>query len=90
MLLNMSTSRVLTMEYLPGIKITDADEIEKAGLSQKILAQRLAESYLLQLCTHGFFHCDPHPGNLACDNGYPDGRIIYYDFGMMSEMSPNI
>ncbi|CAM9736678.1 unnamed protein product, partial [Ectocarpus fasciculatus] len=83
-LMNMSTSRVLTMEYIPGIKITDVDAIANAGLDRKVLANRLAESYLLQLFKHGFFHCDPHAGNLACDQG---GRLIYYDFGMMSDIS---
>lgn len=82
--MNMSTSRVLTMEYIPGIKITDVDAIANAGLNRKVLANRLAESYLLQLFKHGFFHCDPHAGNLACDQG---GRLIYYDFGMMSDIS---
>lgn len=89
-LMNTSTSRVLTMEYLPGMKITDVKAIEEAGFSRKLLANRLAESYLIQICKHGFFHCDPHPGNLAVDRGHPDGRIIYYDFGMMSELNQSI
>ena len=88
--MNMSSSRVLTMQYLPGIKVTDVKAMERAGYDRKVLAKRLAESYLIQLCEHGFYHCDPHPGNLACDSGYPGGRLIYYDFGMMSELNQNI
>merc|ERR1712070_77849 len=48
----------------------------------------LAKSYLLQLCQHGFFNTDPHPGNLAVDSGVPGGRIIFYDFGQATELEP--
>ena len=84
---NMTTPQVITMEYVPGIKTNDIDAIEAAGINRKDLARKSAESYLTQICRHGFFHCDPHPGNLACDaqNG---GRLIYYDFGMMDELKP--
>lgn len=77
---------VLTMEFVPGIKISNLEAIEAAGLDRQILAKRSAESYMTQLCRHGFFHCDPHPGNVACDNAVPGGRLIYYDFGMMDEI----
>ena len=63
-----------------GIKVSDIQKIEAAGIDRQLLAKRSAESYLFQLCRHGFFHCDPHPGNVACDN-YMGGRLIYYDFG---------
>lgn len=81
-----STSKVLCMEFLEGIKISDLDKIDAAGVDRALLARRTAECYLAQLCRHGFFHCDPHPGNLACD-AVGGGRIIFYDFGMMDQLS---
>jgi len=84
-----TTSRVLTMEYVPGIKINDYEAIEKAGIDRQLLADRSAESYLTQLLRHGYFHTDPHCGNLAVD-AVDGGRLIYYDFGMMSTFEPNI
>lgn len=86
---NLTSERVVTMEYVPGIKINNIAEIEKRGIDRGVLAKRSAEAYLTQLCRHGFFHCDPHPGNVACDeqNG---GRLIFYDFGMMDEFKPSV
>lgn len=86
---DLTSPRVLTMEYVPGIKINDYDAIDRAGLDRKLLAQRSAESYLSQLLRHGYFHTDPHCGNLAVDT-VAGGRLIYYDFGMMSAFEPNI
>ena len=85
MYLNLTTGSVVTMEFVSGIKINDVARIDAAGIDRKLLAKRSAESYLTQLCRHGFFHCDPHPGNLACD-AEEGGRLIYYDFGMMDEL----
>jgi len=56
-----TSRRVLAMEYCPGIKVSDIEKIDAAGIDRKLLAKRSAESYLFQLCRHGFFHCDPHP-----------------------------
>jgi len=85
-----SCSRVITMEYVPGVKISDKEALEERGYDQAKLADHLTTSYMEQLCRHGFFHCDPHPGNLAVDDGYPGGRLIYYDFGMMEEVEPHV
>lgn len=86
---DLTCERVLTMEFVPGIKINDYEAIERAGIDRKLLAARSAESYLTQLLRHGYFHTDPHCGNLAVDT-VAGGRIIYYDFGMMSQFSPTI
>ncbi|KAG2659306.1 protein ACTIVITY OF BC1 COMPLEX KINASE 8, chloroplastic-like [Panicum virgatum] len=84
-----TTPQVLTMEYVPGIKINRIQQLDKLGVDRKRLGRYAVESYLEQILSHGFFHADPHPGNIAVDdvNG---GRLIFYDFGMMGSISPNI
>ncbi|MBW4661234.1 MAG: AarF/ABC1/UbiB kinase family protein [Drouetiella hepatica Uher 2000/2452] len=78
-----SSPRVLTLEYMPGIKISHYEAIEAAGLDRTHLAKLGAKAYLHQLLTDGFFHADPHPGNLAVAT---DGSLIFYDFGMMGQV----
>ncbi|XP_021802606.1 uncharacterized protein LOC110746675 isoform X2 [Prunus avium] len=84
-----TTPQVLTMEYVPGIKINKIQAIDQLGIDRQRLGRYAVESYLEQILAHGFFHADPHPGNIAVDdvNG---GRLIFYDFGMMGSISPNI
>jgi predicted unusual protein kinase regulating ubiquinone biosynthesis (AarF/ABC1/UbiB family) len=82
-----TSPRVLTLEYLPGIKISNYSAIEAAGLERKVLAKLGAKAYLQQLFYDGFFHADPHPGNLAVN---PDGALIFYDFGMMGQIKTNV
>lgn len=82
-----STHRVLTLEYLPGIKVSDFEALAAAGLDRKAIARIGAESYLRQVLKDGFFHADPHPGNLAVQ---PNGSLIFYDFGMMGRIRPDI
>ncbi|XP_008440678.1 protein ACTIVITY OF BC1 COMPLEX KINASE 8, chloroplastic isoform X2 [Cucumis melo] len=84
-----TTPQVLTMEYVPGIKINKIKALDQLGLDRKRLGRYAVESYLEQILSHGFFHADPHPGNIAVDdvNG---GRLIFYDFGMMGSISSNI
>ncbi len=74
-----TTSRVLTMEYLPGVKITDQDTLRAKGLDPDEIALRTAEIFLQQIFRDGLFHADPHPGNIFVAD---DGRIILLDFGM--------
>jgi predicted unusual protein kinase regulating ubiquinone biosynthesis (AarF/ABC1/UbiB family) len=82
-----TSGSVMTMEYLPGPKITDVAAIQARGLDPKPIAKRATEAYLLQILTHGFFHADPHPGNIALS---PNGSLIFYDFGMMGSIATNI
>lgn len=76
--------RVLTLEYLPGTKISQVADLEEQGLNLAKIGNELVNSYLEQVLMHGFFHADPHAGNLSVD---PEGNIIIYDFGMMGEIS---
>ncbi|KAG2651807.1 hypothetical protein PVAP13_1NG316200 [Panicum virgatum] len=84
-----TTPQVLTMEYVPGIKINRINQLDKLGVNRKRLGRYAVESYLEQILSHGFFHADPHPGNIAVDD-FNGGRLIFYDFGMMGSISPNI
>ena len=83
----LSTRRVLCLDYLPGIKINDREAIVEAGIDPCAVAEIGAASYLKQLVRFGFFHADPHPGNLAVAS---DGALIYYDFGMMGVLSDGL
>jgi predicted unusual protein kinase regulating ubiquinone biosynthesis (AarF/ABC1/UbiB family) len=83
----LSTRRVLCLDYVPGIKITDRQALLEAGIVPAAVAEKGAASYLQQLVRFGFFHADPHPGNLAVA---ADGALIYYDFGMMGQLSSRL
>ena len=77
--------RVLTMEWITGVKLTNAQEIRSQGNDASYLVEVGVQCSLRQLLEHGFFHADPHPGNLLVT---PDGKLAYLDFGMMSEIKP--
>ena len=74
-----SSERVLTMEFMEGIKISDIDRIDKAGYDRELITVRGADFFLKQVFEHGFFHADPHPGNIFV---LPDNVICLLDFGM--------
>ena len=78
-----SSTCVLTLEWINGFKLTDTDRIKTAGLDTDTLIQVGVVSGLRQLLEHGFFHADPHPGNLFA---LADGRMAYIDFGMMDQL----
>jgi ubiquinone biosynthesis protein len=78
-----TTERILTMEYIDGVKASDIHRIEQEGLDRKIITARGADLILKQVFDHGFFHADPHPGNLFV---LPSNVICYLDFGMMGSV----
>ncbi|GAB1540514.1 hypothetical protein NUACC21_31830 [Scytonema sp. NUACC21] len=79
-----TNTTVLTLEWINGFKLTDTKRIREAGLDPEGIIQIGVTSGLQQLLEHGFFHADPHPGNLFA---LPDGRMAYIDFGMMDQLS---
>jgi len=97
-----TTKRVLTLENIQAIKITDYNKITSSGISRKQVAKRLFEIYLQQIFEDGFFHADPHPGNLfvePCSNdemhedangGFQSWSLNIVDFGMVGKVPENI
>jgi predicted unusual protein kinase regulating ubiquinone biosynthesis (AarF/ABC1/UbiB family) len=77
--------RVLTMEWITGTKLTQMEAIRAQGIDASYLINVGVQCSLRQLLENGFFHADPHPGNLLAT---PDGKLAYLDFGMMSEVKP--
>jgi predicted unusual protein kinase regulating ubiquinone biosynthesis (AarF/ABC1/UbiB family) len=77
--------RVLTMEWITGTKLTQPQEVYAQGIDASHLIDVGVQCSLRQLLEHGFFHADPHPGNLLAT---PEGKLAYLDFGMMSEVKP--
>ncbi|HVC29609.1 MAG TPA: AarF/UbiB family protein [Steroidobacteraceae bacterium] len=82
-----STRRVLLMEFIHGIKITDLDALRAAGIEIKALCMLFLRTYFEQIMVHGFFNADPHPGNVLV---LPDGpRIALLDFGLVKQLDPD-
>lgn len=79
-----SRQRVLTLEFVSGYKVTDRAGLLAAGIDPKTVAGNLVDSYLKQALIHGFYHADPHPGNLFVR---PDGGIVFIDFGMVGRIT---
>ena len=84
---DMSSEKVLCLSYLEGTKISDLEKLQSQEIDLPKIAEVGAISYLKQLVNYGFFHADPHPGNLAVSN---KGKLIFYDFGMMGNISNNL
>lgn len=79
-----TTRRVLVMEYMPGVKITDVDHLRNSGVDPSRVMQLLVEAFCIQVLKHGFFHADPHPGNLLVQ---PEGpRLVLLDFGLTKDL----
>lgn len=79
-----STNRLIVMEFIEGLKVTDIEQLKAAGHVPPEVVKLLARTYLKQLLEDGFFHADPHPGNLRV---MPDGRLAFFDFGMVGSLS---
>jgi ubiquinone biosynthesis protein len=80
-----TTRRVITLERVVGIKVSDLDALDRAGIDRAALARRIVDLVLGMVFEHGVFHADPHPGNLFVE---PDGRIGLIDFGMVGRLPP--
>ena len=80
-----TTSRVLTMDYVRGTKITDLSPLARIDMDVRKLAEDLCKAYLDQILVDGFFHADPHPGNLLVTE---DGRLALLDLGMVARIDP--
>ncbi len=94
-----TTKKVLTLQDVRGIKITDYEEITAAGIIKSEVAARLLDTYLKQIFEDGFFHADPHPGNLfvmpktefsETTPSNPEWKLTFIDFGMVGRMRPEM
>jgi ubiquinone biosynthesis protein len=83
----LSTSRVLTLEYVDGIKIIERDKLIEAGLNPAETAKNLIIAYCQMIFIDGVYHADPHPGNILVQ---PDGKIVLLDFGAVGHLSQNM
>ncbi len=80
-----SSHRVLTTEFIDGIKISNTEALAEAGVDRADLARRVVEAYCQMVFEDGFYHADPHPGNIFVK---PDGTIVFIDFGAVATLSP--
>lgn len=81
---DLSCERILTMENIQGLKASDVDQLRKQGADLPLVAERGTNLIMEQIFVHGFFHADPHPGNIFI---LPDNLICFLDFGMMGRLS---
>jgi predicted unusual protein kinase regulating ubiquinone biosynthesis (AarF/ABC1/UbiB family) len=84
---NATTRKVLTMEFIHGTKVTDLEGQRQQNISPEKVNRLLIKTYLKQLLEDGFFHADPHPGNLLV---MADGRLAFFDFGMVGRIMPEL
>lgn len=82
-----SSQKVLTMEFVEGTKLNEFAKLEQQGYNRKVIAERVVHSIFQQILIDGFFHGDPHPGNVLVTTG---NKIIFMDFGMVGRLSPQM
>ncbi|NWJ47139.1 MAG: AarF/ABC1/UbiB kinase family protein [Chloroflexi bacterium] len=85
-----SSKRVLTTEFIDGIKVTNFAALEAAGIDRYLTARVLANAYLNQILIDGHFHADPHPGNLLVRNNGSGVELVFLDFGMVGVIEPKM
>ncbi len=81
---DLSSKNVLTMEYLPGIKVTNVEKLDEVGIDRKQLVIDVHKVFFTMLLKHSVFHADPHPGNISVTD---DGRLVLYDYGMVGRIN---
>ena len=81
----LSSRRVMTMELVEGLRVTDVEGMARAGIDKQAVAQKLIEIFTEQILRDGFFHADPHPGNILVQ---PGPRIVLLDFGLAKDFPP--
>ncbi|WP_338448002.1 AarF/ABC1/UbiB kinase family protein [Niallia oryzisoli] len=81
---HLSTKKILTMDLVEGIKVNNLKKLDEKGYNRKLIAERITESMLHQILIEGFFHGDPHPGNIYI---LPGNHIAFLDFGMVGRLS---
>jgi len=81
---DFSSKNVLTMEYLPGIKVTNVQALDEKGIDREQLVIDVHKVFFTMLLKHSIFHADPHPGNISVTD---DGKLILYDYGMVGRMN---
>jgi ubiquinone biosynthesis protein len=80
---DVTAKGVLTLEYIDGIKVSELEELERTGIDRRIIAQRGADAFVRMVLVHGFFHGDPHPGNVLI---LPENVICLLDYGMVGRL----
>jgi len=83
----LSSSRVLTTEFVEGTKVTDFARLEERGVDRPALADRILRAYCQMVFVDGVFHADPHPGNILV---HDDGGVTFVDFGAVGRLAPNV
>ncbi|WP_210468824.1 AarF/ABC1/UbiB kinase family protein [Sporosarcina sp. 6E9] len=85
--IDFSTTKILTMELVQGIRLNDIKQLDDGGYDRKLIAERVVDAMFFQVLEKGFFHGDPHPGNIYI---LPDNRICFLDFGMMGRINDQL